>query len=130
MTRNPEPVDTTDLHGYAEQRPREAQELLQHLVRRLLANAQGVTGVSMETGGSIGMTGFSVRWQAPRAAWADISAAGPGACRGLQMPGSRMASRHPCWPRRAGSINGDPRDGHSLLTSIIVSLAAHAAALS
>jgi len=51
-------VDATDLDAYAEQRPREAQELLPHLVRRLLANTPGVTGVSVRTGSSIGMTGY------------------------------------------------------------------------
>ena len=61
MTRNPEWVNATDLHFYAEQRPREAQELLPHLVRRLLANTPGVTGVSVRTGSSIGMTGYDGR---------------------------------------------------------------------
>jgi hypothetical protein len=58
VTRNPELVDATDLDVYAERRPREAQELLPHLVRRLLANTPGVTGVSVRTGSSIGMTGY------------------------------------------------------------------------
>jgi hypothetical protein len=51
-------VDATDLDVYGKQRPREAQELLPHLVRRLLANTPGVTGVSVRTGSSIGMTGY------------------------------------------------------------------------
>ena len=50
MTRNPELVDATDLDVYGEQRPREAQELLPHLIRRLLANTPGVNGVSVRTG--------------------------------------------------------------------------------
>lgn len=58
MTRNPELVDATDLDAYAELRPREAQELLPHLIRRLLANSPGVTGVSVRAGSSIGMTGY------------------------------------------------------------------------
>lgn len=58
VTRNPELVDATDLDAYAELRPREAQELLPHLIRRLLANTPGVTGVSVRAGSSIGMTGY------------------------------------------------------------------------
>ena len=76
MTRNPELVDATDLDTYAEQRPREAQELLPHLVRRLLANTPGVTGVSVRTGSSIGMTGYD--GQAHGGAGTSFVPAGPG----------------------------------------------------
>jgi hypothetical protein len=58
VTRNPELVNATDLDAYAEQRPREAQKLLPRLVRRLLANTTGVTGVPVWTDSSIGMTGY------------------------------------------------------------------------
>ena len=76
MTRNPELVDATDLDAYAEQRPRGAQELLPHLVRRLLANTPGVTGVSVRTGSSIGMTGYD--GQAHGGAGTSFVPAGPG----------------------------------------------------
>jgi hypothetical protein len=76
VTRNPELVDATDLDTYAEQRPREAQELLPHLVRRLLANTPGVTGVSVRTGSSIGMTGYD--GQAHGGAGTSFVPAGPG----------------------------------------------------
>ena len=76
MTRNPELVDATDLDAYAEQRPREAQELLPHLVRRLLANTPGVTGVSVRTGSSIGMTGYD--GQAHGGAGTSFVPVGPG----------------------------------------------------
>jgi hypothetical protein len=58
VTRNPELVDATDLDVHAGQRRRETQELLPHLVCRLLADTPGVTGVSMRMGSSIGMTGY------------------------------------------------------------------------
>jgi hypothetical protein len=76
VTRNPELVDATDLDVYAEQRPREAQELLPHLVRRLLANSPGVTGMSVRTGSSIGMTGYD--GQAHGGAGTSFVPAGPG----------------------------------------------------
>jgi hypothetical protein len=76
VTRNPELVDATDLDVYAEQRPREAEELLPHLVRRLLANTPGVTGVSVRTGSSIRMTGYD--GQAHGGAGTSFVPAGPG----------------------------------------------------
>ena len=76
MTRNPELVDATDLDVYGEQRPREAQELLPHLVRRLLANTPSVTGVSVRTGSSIGMSGYD--GQAHGGAGTSFVPAGPG----------------------------------------------------
>jgi hypothetical protein len=42
VTRNPELVNASDLDAYAELRPREAQELLPHLMRRLLANTRAL----------------------------------------------------------------------------------------
>ena len=74
--RNPELVDATDLDAYAAHRPGEAQDLLPHLVRRLLANTPGVTGVSVRTGSSIRMTGYD--GQAHGGAGTSFVPAGPG----------------------------------------------------
>jgi hypothetical protein len=59
VTRNPEYVDATDLDSFAWRR--EAQELLPHLIRRLLTCTPGVTNVSVRAGDSIGMTGWDGR---------------------------------------------------------------------